>query len=121
MPSDPRVTQALRWVFLVSYTAVHLRMEWGMWAHGGTSMFTKYQAAASAAEEVDAAKRVYWCKALWCWLMVVLQGGFGLRFWPALSISFAAYSAGLVALFDFAPYLGLNVALAVGMLLTQLR
>ena len=93
----------------------------GMWTEGGPAMFTKYQAVSGPEDEVAVGKRVYWCKALWCWLMVVLQGGVGMRFWPALTLSFTAYSAALVALFDFSYYVGLNALLAVGMLLTQLR
>lgn len=109
-----RVAAALQWVFLLSYSAVHVHMEVGYWFHGGETMFTKY-GGPDTPDELAVARSVYWTKAMWMWLFVVLQGVLGIKFRPALAVSFFAYGIALVGLFPVKPYVLLNLGLATAM------
>lgn len=103
------------YVFLLSYLAVHLHFEYGFWL-GGTTVFDKYAAASGALSEIAIAERVYYAKASWCFTLIILQAA-RLRFYPALALSFLLYGVELMLLFPFRIYTGLNLLLALGMVI----
>ncbi len=106
------------WLFLVSWTIVHLNFEYSFWLRGDAAVFTKY-AAPGPDGLVPLAENVYFTKATWMFVFVWLQV---LRFSlpSAMAWSFLLYSIELLLLFPFRIYSGLNLLLAVGMVIEDL-
>lgn len=105
-------------LFLVSWTVVHLGFEYNFWVRGDATIFTKY-AASDADGLVSLAEKVYYTKATWMFAFVWLQV-LRLPLSTAMAWSFLLYSVELLLLFPFRIYSGLNIALAVGMVIEDL-
>lgn len=105
-------------LFLLSWTVVHLGFQYNFWIRGDASIFTKY-AAAGGDGLIGLAEKVYFTKATWMFAFVWLQV-FRLPLTTAMAYSFLLYSVELLVLFPFRVYSGLNVALAVGMVIEDL-
>lgn len=107
-------------VFLVSYVAVHLHFEYNFWMLADSTVFDKYAAASDPLGAMAIAQQVYYAKAVWCFLLIVLQAA-GLRFYPALAISFLVYGVALLGFFPIRVYTVLNLLLAIGMMIEVVR
>ncbi|MCA9543818.1 MAG: hypothetical protein KC613_05490 [Myxococcales bacterium] len=97
-------------LFLLAYTVVHLHFEYNFWGVGEGAIFAKY----GAGDLLEVGQRVYYTKAVWCFVMIWLLA-VGLSVDAALALSFGLYSILLLALFPFRIYAGLNLLLAFGM------
>ncbi len=104
------------WLFVASYTAIHLAFEYNFYAVGGGAMFAKYGELGVDSQPISVAERVYYTKATWFFLLVWMQV-LGARFKTALAWSFLIYALELIVLFPLRIYAALNVALAVGMVI----
>jgi fatty acid desaturase len=85
------------WLFLISWSAVHLGFEWEFWLGGGAGVFGKYQDT----------------KATWMFALVWLQV-LGLPLRSAVAWSFLVYGIQLLLFFPVQIYSVLNVLLALG-------
>ncbi|MGB1581039.1 MAG: hypothetical protein ACPHER_05995, partial [Nevskiales bacterium] len=92
-----------------------LHFEYSFWI-GGERVFNKYAESVAGIDGIGIAERVYYAKALWCFLLITLQAA-GVRFYTALTLAFSAYSLSLMLLFPVEIYSLLNLLLAVGMLI----
>ena len=148
--SNPSHRYWILYAFIASYSVVHLRLEHDMLTTGGRGMFNKYLPPAAASSsiadgqqqrrELNAARWVYHSKAVWCFLLILLQGigtlcsnngkslvvRIGRRcgsFRAALAISYAVYCVELAVVFGWwlqtsnVFYIGLNCFIGVLMLL----
>lgn len=102
-------------LFLVSYVIVHLHFEYNFWSATGAIIFDKYAAASADQSAIAIAEQVYYAKAGWCFILIVLQAA-GVRFYTALALSFFLYGLVLLFFFPVRIYALLNLLLAVGML-----
>lgn len=107
-------------VFLISYVSVHLHFEYNFWMLAETTVFDKYASASEALDATAIAERVYYAKAIWCFLLIILQAA-GMRFYQALAVSFLVYALSLIGFFPVRIYSILNVLLAIGMLIEVIR
>lgn len=113
-------TTPMFFVFLVSYVTVHLHFEYNFWMLSDTTVFDKYAAADEKLNAMAIAERVYYAKAIWCFLLIVLQAT-GVRFYQALAISFMIYGLSLMYFFPIRIYNVLNLLLASGMIIEVIR
>lgn len=104
------------YLFLICYVTVHVLFEVNFWSMPDSTVFDKYATAAGTLSAMDIAERVYFTKATWCVLLIVLQA-FGLRFYTALALSFLVYGVELLAFFPLRGYAVLNLLLAIGMVI----
>ncbi len=104
------------WLFVASYTIVHLVFEYNFYAVGAGAIFTKYGESGIGTEQISLAERVYYAKATWFFLLVWMQI-LGTRFKTALAWSFLIYALELIVFFPIRVYAVLNVALAIGMVI----
>lgn len=109
----PRHRPYMFWLFLVSWTVVHLIFEYKFWLGAGTDVFGKYAAASASKDDLLIGKHVYYTKATWMFLFVWLQV-LGLSLRSATAWSFLVYSVELVLFFPLRIYSILNVLLALG-------
>ena len=100
------------WIFIVSYTVVHLHFERNFWVMGEAAIFAKY----AGGDLLEVGQRVYYAKATWCFVMIWLLA-LRLHFKTALALSFGLYAVELMLFFPPRIYSGLNVLLAAGMLI----
>jgi len=105
-------------LFLLCYTAIHLRFEWNFWTQDDFAIFSKYALGDSPAAHLAVAKAVYFSKATWMILLVWLCA-LRLSFRRALAISFLYYAVALLCLFPVNVYNGLNLLLAGGFALQE--
>lgn len=108
----------LFWLFVASYTLVHLNFERVFWLTDGWGIFGKYAAADDPAARLLVAERVYYTKATWMFLLVWLQC-LRIRFETALAWSFLVYSTELLLFFPFRTYAALNLVLALAMVVER--
>jgi hypothetical protein len=101
------------WLFLISWSAVHLGFEWEFWLGGGAGVFGKYQVTDDPTELVTIAQKVYYTKATWMFALVWLQV-LGLPLRSAVAWSFLVYGIQLLLFFPVQIYSVLNVLLALG-------
>ena len=102
-------------VFLLAYGTVHIMFEMNFWGSGPSTVFSKYASADDPVQSLRIAEQVYYTKATWFFLLVLLQA-FGLRFYTALTVSFLLYALQLLLFFPPQLYSWLNLLLASGML-----
>ena len=100
-------------LFLLCYTAIHLKFEWNFWTQDDFAVFAKYAQGDSAAAHLAVAKSVYFSKATWMVLLVWLCA-LHIPFRRALAISFLYYAVALLLLFPLNVYNALNLLLALG-------
>jgi hypothetical protein len=86
------------WMFLASYSAVHVNFELQYWLTDERGIFNKYEMAEGQAGQLQVAKKVYFTKASWVFALVKLNA-FGLNFRTAMALSFFIYGIELVLLF----------------------
>lgn len=103
-------------IFLLAYGTVHLLFEINFWSSGPATVFTKYATVTDSGSGMGIAGQVYYTKATWFFLLILLQAS-GLRFYAALSVSFFCYSIQLLLFFPPQLYSFLNLLLATGMLI----
>lgn len=103
----------LFWLFLLSWSAVHLRFEYEFWLGGGAAVFGKYQSASDPADALRIGRTVYYTKATWMFALVWLQV-LGLPLRTAVAWSFLLYGIELLLFFPAHAYAVLNLLLAVG-------
>jgi hypothetical protein len=106
------------WMFIASYSAVHMIFELQYWLTDERDIFNKYEMVEGLASQLEVAKKVYFTKASWMFALVTLNA-FGLNFRTAMALSFFIYSIELVLLFPARTYTLLNLVLALGMLMEQ--
>ncbi len=106
------------WMFIASYSTVHINFELQYWFTDERDIFNKYEMADDQAGQLQVAKKVYFTKASWMFALVILNA-FGLNFRTAMALSFFIYSIQLVLFFSTQAYTFLNLVLAAGMLLEQ--
>ena len=107
-------------LFLLCYTAIHLRFEWNFWTQDDFAIFAKYAQGDSPAAHLAVAKLVYFSKATWMILLVWLCA-LRVPFRRALAISFAYYAVALLFLFPVNTYNALNLLLAAGFAFEEWR
>ncbi len=105
-------------LFLLCYTAIHLKFEWNFWTKDDFAIFAKYAVAQDPIAHLAIAKLVYFTKATWMILLVWLCA-LRVPFRRALAISFLVYAIELLLLFPFNVYNGLNLLLAGGFVLQE--
>ena len=118
MPRPALRQRPMFWLFLVSWTLVHLGFEYAFWVHGDARIFTKY-AASGDDGLLDLGRRVYYTKATWMFAFVWLQV-LRLPLTSAMAWSFLLYSVELLLFFPVRIYSALNAALAVGLVVEDL-
>jgi len=101
------------WLFLLSWTAVHVGFEHEFWMGAGDGVFGKYQTIDDPVAQLSVAQKVYYTKATWMFILVWLQV-FGLPLRSAIAWSFLVYGIELLLFFPVQVYSVLNVLLAVG-------
>lgn len=106
------------WLFIVSYTLVHVNFEYKYWLTDERDIFGKYELAADGSEKLEVAKEVYFTKATWMFALVIMMA-LGLNFRTAMAFSFTLYSVELMLLFPVRTYTFLNLLLAAGLLIEQ--
>jgi hypothetical protein len=102
-------------LFLACYTVVHLHFEHNFWVVGEAAIFSKY----GSGDLLDVGQKVYYAKATWCFLMIWLLA-LQMHYRAAVAWSFLVYALQLVVLFPLRIYAGLNVLLAIGMVIEVL-
>lgn len=105
-------------LFLLCYTAVHLKFEWNFWTQDDFAIFAKYATASDPLSHLAVAKKVYFTKATWMILLIWLCA-LRMPFRRALAVSFLVYAIELLLLFPFNIYNGLNLLLAGGFVLQE--
>ncbi|MBM4244924.1 MAG: hypothetical protein FJ148_14100 [Deltaproteobacteria bacterium] len=103
----------LFWLFLLSWSLVHLAFELEFWTGSGDAVFGKYQPAADPAEALRIGRNVYYTKATWMFALVWLQV-LGLPLRTAVAWSFLLYATELLLFFPVRVYAVLNLLLAIG-------
>ncbi len=83
------------WMFIASYSAVHMNFELQYWLTDERDIFNKYEMAEGQASQLEVAKKVYFTKSSWMFALVTLNA-FGLNFRAAMALSFFIYSIELV-------------------------
>ncbi len=106
------------WLFIVSYTVIHINFEYQYWMTGERDIFGKYEVAGASADKMEVAKEVYFTKATWMFALVLMTA-LGMNFRTAMALSFGLYSVELMLLFPLRTYTFLNILLAAGMLIEQ--
>ncbi len=101
------------WLFLISWTLVHLNFEYRFWLGPGADVFSKYAAATGPDQALAIGKQVYFTKATWMFALVWFQV-LGLSLRSAVGWSFLLYSVELLLFFPFRIYSLLNLLLAIG-------
>lgn len=105
-------------LFLLCYTAIHLKFEWNFWMEDDFAIFAKYALSDDPLEHLNIAKKVYFTKATWMILLVWLCA-LRIPFRRALAASFLVYAVELLLLFPLNLYNGLNLLLAGGFVLQE--
>lgn len=105
-------------LFLLCYTAIHLKFEWNFWMEDDFAVFAKYALGDDPLEHLNIAKKVYFTKATWMILLVWLCA-LRMPFRRALAASFLVYAIELLLLFPPNLYNGLNLLLAGGFVLQE--
>jgi len=101
------------WLFLISWTAVHIAFEHEFWMGGGDGVFAKYAVTDDPAAMMTIAQKVYYTKATWMFALVWMQV-LGLPLRSAVAWSFLIYGVELLLFFPIQLYSVLNVLLAIG-------
>lgn len=105
-------------LFLLCYTAIHLRFEWNFWTGDDFAVFAKYAQGDSPAAHLAVASLVYFSKATWMIVLVWLCA-LKIPFRRALAISFVYYAVALIFMFPVNLYTALNLLLAAGFALQE--
>jgi hypothetical protein len=116
VPRDRRIF----WFFVLCYSLVHLNFEYTFWFTDGWGIFGKYAEAATEADRLLIAQRVYFTKATWMIVLIWLQC-LRVPFATALAYSFLLYSVELLLFFPFRSYSVLNLLLAGAMVIEDWR
>jgi hypothetical protein len=101
------------WLFLLSWSLVHLAFELEFWTGSGDAVFGKYQLATDPADALRIGRSVYYTKATWMFALVWLQV-LGLPLRTAVTWSFLLYATQLLLFFPPRIYSVLNLLLAIG-------
>ena len=123
MSGDRSHTSRAWWIsfyglFLVCYTAIHVKFEWNFWMEDDIAIFSKYAVGDDPRQWLAVAKKVYFTKASWMIVLVWLCAA-RIPFPRALAYSFVLYGLELMLLFPLNVYTVLNVLLALGFFLEQ--
>ncbi|MCP4603525.1 MAG: hypothetical protein GY847_23905 [Proteobacteria bacterium] len=100
-------------LFILCYTVIHINFEYKYWMTDDRDIFGKYEVVGEQFDEVAIAKEVYFSKATWMIVMVLMMT-FGMSFRSAIAYSFMFYSVELMFLFPIRTYTFLNLLLAMG-------
>eukprot|EP01095_Lingulamoeba_sp_RSL-Kostka_P012912 TRINITY_DN5215_c0_g1_i1.p1 TRINITY_DN5215_c0_g1~~TRINITY_DN5215_c0_g1_i1.p1 ORF type:complete len:122 (-),score=6.95 TRINITY_DN5215_c0_g1_i1:25-390(-) len=99
-------------IMIISYMVVHIHLQYRVWIKKEKNIFKKYAVEKNnLPKELEISKWVYFTKATWMILFVVLQY-FGMSFKTAYTYSFFVYAIELQLLFPFNLYNMLNLILS---------
>jgi len=106
-------------LFILCYILIHVNFEYTYWMTVDRDIFGKYENAVGCLHELDVAKDVYFAKATWMFVLIVMMA-LGISFRSAIAYSFMLYSLELMLLFPIRLYTVLNLLLAVGCVLEDI-
>jgi len=106
-------------LLILCYILIHVNFEYTYWMTVDRDIFGKYENAVDCLHELDVAKDVYFAKATWMFVLIVMMA-LGISFRSAIAYSFMLYSLELMLLFPIRLYTVLNLLLAVGCVLEDI-
>ncbi|HAA16369.1 MAG TPA: hypothetical protein DCE41_33560 [Cytophagales bacterium] len=111
-------TDWLFYLLVLGYAYLIANMTLRLWFGGGVNIFASYSQAATAAEMLVDANKVYWSKTCFLFLTLLLYGlKFDYRFVAGFAASFWAIS--LILMFGPTPVLLLVGALGIALIVQQ--